>query len=98
KLLSEAMGESTAKKLTDYMVEVVKGGTGKNAKIRGVQVAGKTGSAQDESKKATHSWFIGFAPANNPEIAIAVIVEDGGLGGDVAAKAAKKVLSTYFNK
>ncbi|MEG0370996.1 MAG: penicillin-binding transpeptidase domain-containing protein [Clostridium sp.] len=97
-LLSETMSGNTANELTKFMVSVVKGGTGTNAKVSGVEVAGKTGSAQDESKDATHSWFIGFAPANNPKIAIAIIVENGGLGGKRAASIAQKVLSTYFNK
>lgn len=98
KLLSEVMPTSTANKLRDYMVNVVNEGTGKNAKVSGVKVAGKTGSAEDTSKNATHSWFIGFAPANDPEIAIAVIVENGGLGGKRAATAASEVLSSYFKK
>lgn len=98
KLLSEVMSTNTANKITGHMVSVVEGGTGKNAKISGIEVAGKTGSAEDTSKKATHSWFIGFAPADDPKIAVAVIVENGGLGGKKAAEAAQKVLSAYIKK
>ncbi|KMT21079.1 peptidoglycan D,D-transpeptidase FtsI family protein [Clostridium cylindrosporum] len=98
KVLSEAMPENVASKLSNYMVGVVDDGTGTNAKIRGIEIAGKTGSAEDASKNATHAWFIGFAPANDPQIAIAIVVENGGVGGKRAASAAKKVLETYFNK
>lgn len=97
-LLSEVMPTETANKLTEHMKSVVSSGTGKNASVSGVEVAGKTGSAEDTSKKATHSWFIGFAPADNPEIAIAVVIENGGLGGKKAAEAASKVLSSYLKK
>lgn len=97
-LLSEVMSTDTANKLTSYMVDVVDSGTGKNAKVKGVKVAGKTGSAEDSSKNATHSWFIGFAPADNPKIAVAVIVENGGLGGKKAASAAQKVMENYLKK
>jgi penicillin-binding protein 2 len=87
-------------------------GTGKAAKLKDVTVAGKTGTAQvvtmekfkevDEEdvayKHRDHAWFTSFAPAENPEIAVTVLVEHGGHGGSAAAPVAKKVLERYFAK
>lgn len=71
--------------------------TGTRAGIRGVTVAGKTGTAENENDK-DHSWFIGFAPAEAPEIAVAVIFEnDGRSGGDTAAPVAGNVISKYLS-
>ncbi len=80
------------------MRDVVSKGTGTRAQVSGIQVCGKTGTAQHIESKTPHSWFIGFAPYKNPEIAIAVIVEDGGYGGVAAARISSKVMSKYFNK
>ena len=76
--------------IADMMVEAVEDGTGGAAGIRGIKVAGKTGTAENPHG-ASHAWFIGFAPADNPQIAIAVIIENGGSGGGVAAPAARKI-------
>jgi peptidoglycan glycosyltransferase len=85
------------------MVDVVNQGTGVNAQINGVEVAGKTGTAQTGvAGENPHAWFIAFAPANAPKYAVAVIVEHGGnfgneaTGGQVAAPMAKKVLETLL--
>ncbi|SHJ10597.1 peptidoglycan D,D-transpeptidase FtsI family protein [Lutispora thermophila] len=80
-----------AKTIKEMMVNVVKSGTGKSAKISGIEVAGKTGTAENPHGKP-HSWFIGFAPAEDPQIAIAVIIENGGSGGSNAAPIAGKVM------
>ncbi len=77
------------------MREVVDGGTGWRAGIYGIPVAGKTGTAQNPHGKS-HAWFIGFAPFEHPEIAIAVLVENGGAGGGVAAPIAGAYLKRYF--
>jgi len=77
------------------MREVVKGGTGWRAGVWGISVAGKTGTAQNPHGKP-HAWFIGFAPFENPEIAICVLVENGGSGGSVAAPIAGNYLKRYF--
>jgi peptidoglycan glycosyltransferase len=80
------------------MVSVVAAGTGTNAQIPGITVAGKTGTAQTGTDGPPHVWFVGFAPAENPTIAIAVIVLEGGAqgteatGGVVAAPIAKAVM------
>ena len=58
------------------MASVVENGTGRRAQIDGVQVAGKTGTAENAADD--HSWFIGFAPADDPKIAVAVFVRNGG--------------------
>jgi len=87
-------------------------GTGKEARLKDITVAGKTGTAQvvtmakfkevDEEdvayKHRDHAWFTSFAPAENPEIAVTVLVEHGGHGGSAAAPVAKKVLEKYFAK
>ncbi|MFR9296545.1 MAG: peptidoglycan D,D-transpeptidase FtsI family protein, partial [Aedoeadaptatus pacaensis] len=85
KVLIESTKPEIAKKLTKYMTSVVQDGTGRRAALRNTQVAGKTGSAENASGE-NHAWFIGFAPAEDPQIAVAVIVEQAGRsGGSVAA-------------
>ncbi len=78
------------------MFLVVNGaGTATHVRIPGINVAGKTGTAQNPHGK-DHSWFIGFAPFENPKIAIAVIVENAGFGGAVAAPIAKQLIEFYL--
>lgn len=77
--------------INHMMVEVVNDGTGTAARISGVKVAGKTGTAEN-SHGASHAWFIGFAPADNPQVVIAVIVENAGAGGSMAAPIAREIL------
>jgi penicillin-binding protein A len=96
--LGRAMSQTTADQLTQMMTAVVETGTGVNAQIEGVQVAGKTGTAQSTPGAAPHAWFIAFAPADDPQLAVAVFVANGGsfgaeaTGGTVAAPMAKRVL------
>jgi peptidoglycan glycosyltransferase len=86
-----------ANQLTTMMMSVVEHGTGKAARIPGVQVAGKTGTAQIGQGIPDHNWFIGFAPADDPKIAVAVFVKNGGgTGGGVAAPIAHDVLQAYL--
>ena len=61
-----------------------------------IKVAGKTGTAQFGTEEKTHAWFICFAPYDNPEIVLAVLVEGGGEGYKVAAPIAKEILEWYF--
>ena len=75
---------------------VVTDGTGKAVNFKHVQVAGKTGSAEDDSHALPHAWFICFAPYENPTIAIAVIVENSGHGSENAAPVAKAILEAAF--
>jgi len=96
--LSEAVTPDVAAQLTRMMESVVDNGSGSRAQIPGVEVAGKTGTAQHGEGRPAHAWFISFAPANDPEIAVAVIVEDGVNersetgGGAVAAPIAKQMM------
>ncbi|WP_374971175.1 peptidoglycan D,D-transpeptidase FtsI family protein [Terrabacter sp. BE26] len=102
--LSQAVSEQTASTLTKMMVSVVDNGSGARARIPGVQVAGKTGTAQHDPGKPPHAWFISFAPATDPKVAVAVVVEDGGVtgsevgGGRVAAPIARAVMEAVLNK
>lgn len=88
----QVISEDIANQIRDMMVAVVREGTGRNARISGVSVAGKTGTAQNETGE-DHSWFIGFAPAEDPQIAVAVILEsEGRSGGEAAAPIAREVM------
>lgn len=94
---AQVMDESTAGILKEMMVEVVKSGTGTRAKVSNVTVAGKTGTAEVGNNQKPHSWFVGFAPADKPRVAIAVLVENGGGGGSTAAPIASRVLKKALN-
>lgn len=89
---ANATDPTTAARVTEAMCAVVERGSGTRARIPGVAVAGKTGTAEVGKGRATNAWFIAFAPADNPTVAVAVLVEGGGLGGRVAAPAARGVL------
>lgn len=78
--------------VSKMMVTVVDEGTGTGARIGGVQVAGKTGTAENPHGNP-HAWFIGFAPADKPQIVVAVIAENAGSGGEVAAPIARQVIA-----
>jgi len=97
-LYGTPMTSAESNQLTQMMVSVVENGTGKAAQIRGVTVAGKTGTAETGNGTPPHAWFVGFAPADNPVVAVAVIVENGGsmgseaTGGRIAAPIAKSVM------
>ncbi len=92
KQVGQVMDVKTSEALRDMMVEVVKSGTGSRAKVSNVSVAGKTGTAEVGENRKSHAWFVGFAPAEEPEVAIAVLVENGGSGGSTAAPIASRVL------
>ena len=95
---SQPLSAANAAALTQMMVGVVESGTGTAAQIPGVTVAGKTGTAQHGEGANPHAWFVSFAPAEAPEVAVAVIVLDGGslgseaTGGQLAAPIARAVL------
>jgi penicillin-binding protein 2 len=89
--------ETVWKTLRDALVQVIENGTARRAQIPGVTWAGKTGSTEHSGEnKKTHSWFVGFAPAENPVIAIAVLVEQSGHGGEISAPIAAKIVSSYL--
>ena len=86
------------------MLKVVEEGTGRVARIGGVRVAGKTGTAQVVKKEAhgpgeteDHAWFVAFAPYENPEIAIAVLAENAGKGASAAGPVARAILEAAFS-
>ncbi len=83
-----------AAEMTSMMQAVVQGGTGTAAQITGVDVAGKTGTAEISvnGKIKDHAWFVAFAPAPAPKVAVSVVVEFGGVGGVVAAPLARSIL------
>lgn len=83
--LSQAVSPEIAATLTRMLVATVDEGTGTPARIPGVQVAGKTGTAQQGEGRPPHAWFTSFAPADDPQVAVAVVVEDGGNAGSEAA-------------
>ena len=91
------VSEGTARDMTRMMIRVVEAGTGTAAQIPGVTVAGKTGTAETTSGNP-HAWFVSFAPAENPQIVVAVVVLNGGslgseaTGGHVAAPIARAVI------
>ena len=103
----ESLGQvgelSNIKTLQEYMLNVVEGtrGTGKNAKVSGIKVAGKTGTADHEKNgKAgiAHSWFIGFAPYDKPKYAVSVILEENQSKNINAAKVAGDILKVATKK
>jgi len=102
--LSQAVTPDVAAQLTRMMQSVVEDGTGTRAQIPGVDVAGKTGTAQHGEGRKAHAWFISFAPAQDPKIAVAVIAEDGGIagseagGGTVAAPIARRMMEARLNR
>lgn len=101
--LRTSVSPSTADQLTQMMIGVVQNGSGTAAQIPGVQVAGKTGTAQTGKDVPPHAWFTGFAPADDPQVAVAVLVERGGsmgseaTGGAIAAPIAKAVMEAVLN-
>jgi peptidoglycan glycosyltransferase len=90
--LTRATDAATAEQVTQAMRKVISAGSGVRARLGDVAVAGKTGTAEVGQGKPTNAWFIAFAPAENPTVALAVLIEGGGIGGRVAAPAARPVL------
>ncbi len=86
---------ATADTLTDMMVGVVEEGSATAAQIRGVEVAGKTGTAE-VPPRPPHSWFVAFAPADDPQIAVAVLVENGGDGERAALPIARTLIEAHL--
>ena len=99
--LRRVLGEDDADAIRAAMEAAVESERGRlftpGAQVPGMRVAGKSGTAQLGGTGEPHSWFIGFAPAENPRIAIAVLVEKGGRGGERAAPLAGSLLRTYFD-
>lgn len=98
KVLSEVTSVENANIIRDMMVSVVNEGTGTSAYLDSVQIAGKTGTA-DKENNLLDAWFVGFAPAYDPDIAIALVVENSDdTGGVVAAPIARDIISAIYQK
>ncbi len=94
---SQVMSGQTASALTAMMGQVVKEGTGTQAAVEGIDVAGKTGTAEVANATSNQAWFIAFAPKDDPKVAIAVTVErTQGQGGTIAAPIAKSVIQALI--
>jgi peptidoglycan glycosyltransferase len=96
------MSSTTAAVLTRAMVRAVEGpfaaGYAGGAHVDGVTTAGKSGSAEVGASERPHSWFIGFAPADNPAIAIAIVVENGGFGSERDVPLARRLLAAWLRR
>lgn len=101
---STPISAQTAATMNQMMIQNVSNGAGSNARINGVDVAGKTGTAENAPGEPYSLWFTGFAPANDPQVAVAVVVENGGglgqsgFGNLVAAPIAKRVIEAVLNR
>jgi peptidoglycan glycosyltransferase len=96
---ARVMSSQTAAQLTQMMGKVVEEGTGTAAAVNGIDVAGKTGTAEVANATANQAWFIAFAPKNDPKVAIAVTIErTQEQGGTVAAPIAKQVIEALIGK
>jgi len=102
--LTRSISTSTAESLRRMMISAVASGVSSNAQIPGVEVAGKTGTAQNGPNDPYTLWFTGFAPANGPRVAVTVVIEDGGgmgqggRGNTLAAPIAKIVMQAVLKK
>jgi peptidoglycan glycosyltransferase len=102
--LNRSMSTSTAEKLKKMMIQAVSNGVSSNARIAGVKVAGKTGTAENGESDPYTLWFTGFAPADKPAVAVVVVIEDGGglgqsgRGNSLAAPIAKKIMQAVLDK
>jgi len=92
-----AISAKTARQVRSMMIDVVRSGTGTAAALPGVQVAGKTGTAElrphSKDPKDADAWFVAFAPARDPQVAVAVMLVGAGFGGQTAAPIARQVLA-----
>ncbi len=107
-----ALSEPTVEKITDAMYGVVNedGGTARNVRLPGIDVSGKSGTAQvigyatrekfgKQKKFEDNAWFVGYAPRRNPEIVVAVLVQESGKhGGEAAGPVVKDVIKAYYDK
>lgn len=95
-VLYDSIGTACADYIEDMMIGVVEEGTGTGAQISGITVAGKTGTAENETDK-DHAWFVGYAPAENPTICVAVVLENAATsGGKSAVPIAKNIIRKFL--
>lgn len=96
-MLTSPISAATAASVRAMMIAVVNRGTGTAAALSGAQVAGKTGTATNSAGRP-HAWFVAFAPAESPRVAVAIVIENAGYGGAVAAPIARRVLSKALER
>ena len=96
-VMDNFINKENIKTVQKGMRQAVLSGSARSLASLPVEVAGKTGTAQFGAKGRTHAWFIGYAPYNNPEIVLTVLVEGGGDGDKVAVPVAKDVFEWYFS-
>lgn len=94
----QLMTAEEAKILTELMTAAVTDGTASALSSGLYTAAGKTGTAEWDEKRESHSWFIGFAPAENPKLAVSIILEEAGTGSEYAVPIAKKIFDEYFSR
>ena len=95
-VLYDSIGTACADYIEDMMIGVVEDGTGTGAQISGITVAGKTGTAENETDK-DHAWFVGYAPVENPTICVAVVLENAATsGGKSAVPIAKNIIRKFL--
>jgi penicillin-binding protein 2 len=94
----EGVSPATYEIVKKAMRRVIHGarGTGRRVRLEGVEIAGKSGTAQVPNRDNDDAWFVAFAPCDEPRIAVAVVVESGGSGGAVAGPVARQVIETFF--
>jgi len=103
-VLHQAVSGAVADQLTQMMVDVVNSGTGLPAQIPGVTVAGKTGTANSTTSRSPYAWMVAFAPANDPQVAVAVVIEQSGVaraditGGGLAGPIARDVMKAVIQR
>ncbi|MBI2954097.1 MAG: penicillin-binding protein 2 [Chloroflexi bacterium] len=93
-----AISPETAKQVTEMMVQAVENGWASGAKIPGVRVAGKTGTAEVGPGRAPHAVFVGFAPADDPVVAVAVVKENAGAGSVEAVPTGKAIMEAVLSR
>ena len=96
KSAGKIIDKSVAVSVKNLMKSVVKDGTASSLNRFSYRVAGKTGSAEFDSKGTSHAWFVGFAPADNPKIAVSIVVESAGTGSRYAVPIAEKMFREYI--
>ena len=96
-IAGEVMTEEETKNLEKMLVEVVENGTASALSGLAHTYAGKTGSAEHAESDIAHGWFVGYTPVEQPEIAVSVIVEEGGSGGSSAVPVARQIFNVYYD-
>lgn len=98
-VLRRSVSEETADQLTEWMVNVVDNGTATAAQVPGVEVAGKTGTAE-VTETGDNAWFTGFAPADNPQVALSIVMENVDIptGQQLTSPSAKRLIEAVLNR